>query len=131
MTKLKNIVVAIASIVVFTNITYAQAVKANYAVNYEEPLAVKYIGNDGDYLTFQVTVQSENTAKAVLEIEDSNEGELYSSYITPKYKVQMVKIEKRGDQVLNFRLRVDRKSYSKTFSINTKRVGTTTVVALL
>jgi hypothetical protein len=127
MTKLKNIAVAIASIVIFTNITHAQALKASYSVNYEEPLKVKYLGDDGDYLTFQVTVQSELPGKALFEIADKSEGALYSSNVTPSFKVKTVRIEKRGDQVLDFKLVVGKKTYSKSFSVNTNQVETTTV----
>ena len=127
MTKLKNIVIAIASIVIFTNITHAQAIKSSYLVNYEEPLAVKYLGNDGNYLTFQVTMQSEMPGNALFEIADKNEGELYSSNVTTGSKVKTVKIEKRDQQVLNFKLVIGRKTYSKSFSVNTNKVETTTV----
>jgi hypothetical protein len=127
MTTLKNIVVAFASIVIFTNITHAQAVKTSYSVNYEEPLAVKYIGTDGEYLLFQVTVKSEAPVYRSLVITDENEGELYSSNIRPALSVKTVKIEKRSDQVLNFKLTVGRKAYSKSFTVNTNRIETTTV----
>jgi len=127
MTKLKNIAVAVATLVIFTNITNAQAVKASYPVNYEEPLAVKYLGNDGDYLTFQVTVQPTTPANALFEIADKNEGELYSSSVNPGFKVKTVKIEKRDDQTLDFKLVVGKKTYSKSFTVNTNKVETTTV----
>ncbi|MBC7886829.1 MAG: hypothetical protein H7Z13_03005 [Ferruginibacter sp.] len=127
MTKLKNIAVAIATIVIFTNITHAQALKASYSVNYEEPLAVKYLGNDENYLMFEVSVQPQMDSKALFAIADRKEGELYSSTVTPSFKVKTVKIEKRDDQELNFKLVIGKKTYSKSFSINTNEVETTTV----
>ncbi|MEO5890328.1 MAG: hypothetical protein ABIQ31_08755 [Ferruginibacter sp.] len=127
MTKLKHIAVAVASLVIFTNVTNAQAIKASYSINYEEPMAVKYIGSDGDYLTFQVTVKAEIPGNALFAITDKKEGELYSYKFTPKYKVQTVKIEKKEGQVLDFRLVVGKKTYSKSFSVNTSKVETTTV----
>jgi hypothetical protein len=127
MSTLKNIAVAVASIVIFTNITNAQAVKANYSVNYEEPMAVKYIGNDGSYLTFQVSVKPAVTGSAVFEIEDQNEGELYAANLAADFKVKTVKIEKRDGQVLNFKLVVGKTTYTKSFSVNTNKVETTTV----
>ncbi len=128
MTTLKNIAVAVASIVIFTNVTYAQqAVKASYSVNYEEPLAVKYIGSDGDYLTFEVSVKPAVSGNAVFEIEDRNEGELYATKLASNFKVKTIKIEKRKDQVLNFKLVVGRTTYTKSFSVNTNKVETTTV----
>jgi hypothetical protein len=127
MTKLKNIAIAIASIIIFTNITHAQILKASYSVNYEGPLAVKYLGSDGDYLTFQVTVQPGVPGNTLFAIADKNEGELYASNVTPGFKVKTVKIEKRDDQVLNFKLVIGKKTYSKSFSVNTGKVETTTV----
>lgn len=127
MTTLKNIAVAVASIVIFTNITNAQAVKTNYSVNYEEPMAVKYIGSDGEYLTFQVSVKPAVTRNAVFEIEDRTEGELYAANLASNFNVKTVKIEKREGQVLNFKLVVGRTTYTKSFSVNTNKVETTTV----
>lgn len=127
MTKLKNIVLAFAAIVIFSNITNAQTVKASYSLNAVEPISVKYLGDDGEYLLFQVTLQSTNPALGVFEIEDKNEGELYSSALESNYKVQTVKIEKRDGQVLNFKLMFGKKTYSKSFSVNTSLVETTTV----
>ena len=127
MTKLKNIAVAVASIVIFSNITHAQAAHASYSVNYAEPLAVKYLGSEGDYLRFQVTVQSDVPGNALFAIIDKAEGELYATKFTPNYKVQTVKIEKKDNQVLNFRLVLGSKTYSKSFSVNTSKVETTIV----
>ncbi|MEP7108093.1 MAG: hypothetical protein ABI760_08920 [Ferruginibacter sp.] len=126
MTKLKNIAVALATIVIFTNITHAQALKANYQVNYEEPMAVKYLGDDGDYLLFQVTLQPEIPGNALFAIADKKEGVFYTSR-NPHFKVQTIKIEKKDDQLLNFRLVIGKKTYSKSFSVNTKMIETTTV----
>lgn len=127
MSTLKNIAVAVASIVIFTNITNAQTVEASYSVNYEEPMAVKYIGSDGDYLTFQVSVKPVVTGKAVFEIIDENEGELYTASLASNFNVKTVKIEKRDGQVLNFKLVVGKTTYTKSFSVNTNKVETTTV----
>lgn len=128
MTKLKNILVAAASLVIFTNITNAQqAVNASYSVNFEEPLSVKYLGNDGEYLLFKVTLQSKNPANTKFAIDDKNEGELYSSGIDSGYTVRTIKIEKRDDQVLNFKLSLGKKTYLKSFSVNTSVVEKTSV----
>lgn len=127
MTNLKNIAVAVASIVIFTNITQAQNLKANYSVSYEEPFKVKYLGDDGDYLKFEVTIESKNPAKARFTIEDKKEGELYSSYFESTSKVQTIKIEKNAYEALNFNLNLGKKNYSKSFSVNTSVVQTTTV----
>ncbi|MEJ7588620.1 MAG: hypothetical protein WKI04_13750 [Ferruginibacter sp.] len=128
MTKLKNIFLAAASIVFFANITNAQSVKASYSVTAEDPLKVQYLGDDGDYLLFRVTLLSAHPAKAQFAIEDKNEGKLYLSGLAKQSKVSTIKIEKRAaDQVLNFRLVLGRKTFTKSFSINTSLVETTIV----
>ncbi|MCW3106810.1 MAG: hypothetical protein JWQ09_1316 [Segetibacter sp.] len=127
MTKFKNILVAAATLVIFTNITHAQSVKASYSVNAEEPLKVKYLGDDGSYLLFQVILQSKGSSNALFTIDDKIEGELYSSGLPSAAKVQTIKIEKRPDQVLNFKLFLGAKAYSKSFSVNTNLVETVVV----
>ncbi|MEO6731877.1 MAG: hypothetical protein ABIN01_11730 [Ferruginibacter sp.] len=127
MTSLKNIAIAVASVVLFSNITYAQALKANYSVSYEEPLAVKYLGTDGEYLTFEVTMRPQIEGTALFEIDDKYEGQLYAANVTSALKVNRVKIEKRDDQVLNFKLLVGKKTYTKSFSVNTSKVEKTSV----
>jgi hypothetical protein len=127
MTTIKNIAVAVASLVIFTNISNAQAVKASYSVNYEEPMKVKYLGEDGDYLNFEVTFESERPTFARFIIEDKNEGELYSSFIESSSKAKTIKMEKNNFKALNFKLFVGKKTYSKLFSINMTLVETITV----
>ena len=127
MSTLKNIAVAVASLVIFTNITNAQTVKASYSVKAEEPMAVKYLGNDGNYLTFQVSVEPTVSGNAIFEITDKNEGELYTSTLATHSKTTTIKIEKRDGQVLDFKLVVGKNTYTKSFSVNTNRVETTTV----
>jgi hypothetical protein len=127
MSKLKNIAVAVASIVIFTSITNAQVVKASYSVKAEEPMAVKYVGNDGNYLTFEVSVEPAVSANALFQIADKNEGELYTSTLAPNAKTKTIKIEKREGQVLDFKLVVGKNTFTKSFSVNTNSVETTTV----
>ena len=128
MTKLKNVLVAAIALVVFSNITTAQAVKASYSVNAEEPFKVTYLGADAQYLLFQVTLQYNEADNAKLSIDDNKAGEIYSSGFKTNLKVSIVKIERAdGDQVLNFKLSLGKKTYAKSFSINTNLVETTTV----
>lgn len=128
MTTIKNIAVAVASLVIFTNITSAQVTKASYSVNYEEPMKVKYLGEAGDYLNFEVTFESQPLTYARFRIEDNNEGELYASNFENSFKVQTIKIEKNDLRALNFKLIMGKKTYSKSFSISTNLVETTTVL---
>lgn len=128
MTKFKNILAALVALVIFSNITNAQAVKASYLVSAEEPFKVKYIGADAQYLFFQVSLQNNEAANAKLSINDNKAGEIYSSGYQTNLKVSTVKIE-RGDlgQQLSFKLIVGSKAYSKSFSVDTRLVETTTV----
>ncbi|MEO7523425.1 MAG: hypothetical protein ABIT58_04985, partial [Ferruginibacter sp.] len=120
MTKFKNILAALVALVIFSNVTTAQAVKASYSVSAEEPFNVKYIGVDAQYLFFQVSLQNNEAANVKLSINDNKAGEIYSSGYQTNLKVSTVKIE-RGDlgQQLSFKLVVGNKSYSKSFSVNT------------
>lgn len=130
MNKLKNVAVAIASMVAFSNVSVGQAIQANYNVNaagYEAPFAVKYLGNDGIYLLFEVNVKSAPSEYTHLAIVDKKEGELYASRLSPDFDTKTIKIERNGNQVINFKLMVGRKTYSKVFSVNTSNVETTTV----
>jgi len=109
MTKLKTIVAAVASLVIFTNIANAQtATPTNYQVNYSEPLSVKYLGSEGEYLYFEVSLKPQTDGKAKFEIVDKNEGAFYSAGVSNDF---------------------GKKTYSKTFSINTSLVENTTVEA--
>lgn len=127
MTTLKNIAVAVASLVIITNITNAQTAKSTYSVNYEEPMKVRYLGDDGEYLSFEVTFTSVSPKKSRFIIEDKNDAELYSSFFESSPGKQTIKIDKIDLNALNFKLFVDKKMYSKSFSVNTRLVETITV----
>lgn len=127
MTTLKNILAAAASLVIFSNITHAQTVKSTYAQISAAPMEVKYLGDEGDYLRFEVTMQTENPSKAVFAIEDRNEGELYSSILRTPFKVQTFKIEKGVYQSLSFKLINGKNIFTRSFSVNRSLVETTTV----
>ena len=123
----KIIAVAIASFVITANTASAQAVNASYSVKTAEPLSVKYLGSDENYLLFEVTVNAADAKAAVLGVSDKNEGELYAENVRATAKTQKLKIEKRDSQELNFKLSVGANTYNKSFSINTSRVENTVV----
>ena len=126
MTKIKNILAAFATIVIFSNITNAQTVNASYTYP-NEPLAVKYVGVVDNYLTFKVSVDEQVSDNSFFAITDKSEGVLYSSNLRAKYNERIVKVEKKDDQILDFKLVVGKKTYLKSFSINTMKTETTTV----
>ena len=124
--KLKLIASLFAFVLLTATAATAQVGLASSSLNSVEPLVVKYIGNDEGYLLFEVTVQSADVRPAVLGISDKDE-ELFSGIFRTNFKVQRLKIEKRGNQELSFRLISGKHTYVKTFSVNTSRVENTVV----
>lgn len=124
--KFKFIAVAIASFVMTANTVSAQAVQANYTYKAEEPLSVKYLGNDGEYLLFEVAVSNQSKT-ATFGISDKTEGELYSFNFNKGVNTKKMKIEKKNYKELNFTLRMGKENYKKSFSVNTMRVENTVV----
>jgi hypothetical protein len=126
MKNLKNISVAIIAVVLFATTAAAQTtvVKTEKAT---APFTVKYIGNEEDYLYFQVEINTGDNNFSLLKINDKSEGELYSQSWRPTLKIQTFKIEKKEGQELNFKLLSGKKVYSKTFSATTSINETTTV----
>jgi len=92
------------------NITNATSIKG------EEPLNVRYIETQGDYLVFSVEIRSVPDARPTFQIDDAIEGELYSNTLQTGSKVQTLKIEKRDNQVLDFKLVSGKTVYVKTFT---------------
>ena len=88
------------------------------AVSYkaEEPMLVKYVETEGNYLVFSVQITAFNNLQSTFKIDDAIEGELYSSKFQLVSKVQKVKIEKRENQVLDFKLVSAGKTYSQSFT---------------
>ncbi len=127
MKKLTTILVALAAILVLSNSVNAEALRASYAVSMEEPFAVKYIGKDDNYLTFRITVQPSIAKRSTLAISDKSEGEIYVTGLNSRFAYKTIKIEKREGQELSFKLISGGKTYSKSFSVNTSNVETTTV----
>jgi hypothetical protein len=119
MTKIKNIVLTLAALVISATAINAAPVNPAKSFLADEPFTVKFIGNDGDYLLFEVIVNSDNTRSTSLKISDKAEGEIYSSNIKSAYKVQTMKIEKRDDQELDFKLVIGKNVYSKSFAVLT------------
>lgn len=124
MKNLKNITTAIIAVVLFATSASAQSVKS---VTTNEPLSVKYIGNEEDYLYFQVEINTGNANYSLLKINDKADGELYSQSWKSNAKFQTFKIEKKDNQQLNFKLLSGNKVYSKTFSATTSLVEKTIV----
>lgn len=122
MTKIKNIAVALSTIVLFAGTSFA-GTKSNTPslriVNDEpttEALAVSYLGEDADYLYFKVSVKSGSNKTVSFVVTDKSEGELYTTFFSTD-KVQTLKIEKRENQELDFNLKAGKKSYSRSFTI--------------
>ncbi len=118
MSTLKNSFTAIIAFVMLSataNATTIDSTGTNFPV--EDPITVKFLGNDGDYLLFQIVTKSADAKHTSLEVFDKEAGQLYSTPINSNYKVQTMKIEKTYQQNLDFNLVIDGKVYSKSFSI--------------
>ena len=123
MTKIKNIAVALSAIVLFAGNSFAgtTTTKPVNGIYYgEEPaaelLSVSYLGEDADYLFFQVSVKSGDNKSVSFAVNDTNEGELYAATFKAD-KVQTLKIEKRYNQELNFNVKAGKKNYTKSFTV--------------
>lgn len=128
MTKFKNIAAAFVSLVIFTTAANAQvSSQAVQTTNTPEPFSIKYLGNDGDYLLFRLSMQPVQSSKGKFNISDREVGSLYSANLPKTFKETTLKIEKRDDQELNFQLVIGSNVYSKSFSVNTNLVEHTTV----
>jgi hypothetical protein len=125
MKNLKNISTALLAVVLFATTAAAQTTVAK-TEKATAPFTVKYIGNEEEYLYFQVEINTGNNF-SLLKIDDKAEGELYSQSWKPALKIQTFKIEKKEGQQLNFKLLSGKKVYSKTFSATTSLKETTTV----
>ena len=120
MTKIKKIAATLSVIVLFAGTSFAGTKTINLPVVIEEPatepLVVNYMGEDADYLYFKVSVKSGSNKFVSFAVSDKSEGELYSVVFSTD-KEQMLKIEKRDNQELDFNLEAGKKSYSKSFTI--------------
>jgi len=81
-----------------------------------EPLTVRYLGSQDDYLVFRVEISTGDIGHSTFIVEDAVEGELYTRSIYSNSKYQIMKIEKRENQVLDFKLLSEDKVYTKTFT---------------
>ncbi len=125
MNKIKNTAVALSAIVLFAGNSFAGTTVNNPVNNGgiyygEEPaaelLSVNYLGEDDEYLFFQVSVNGGSNKTVSFAVSDASEGELYSANLTSG-KVQTLKIEKRLNQELNFNAKAGKKNYTKSFTV--------------
>ena len=124
---MKKIIATLAVITILTNAANAQASDTSAKSLTIEPLNVKYIGAEDDYLVFEITVNSTQKLHPVLNIDDKNAGLLYSETFKENTEVQTVKIEKKEDQALSFELVTDKATYHKDFNVNTSTIEKITV----
>ncbi|MES2891281.1 MAG: hypothetical protein V4725_04690 [Bacteroidota bacterium] len=129
MSTIKNIAAAALSFVLIAGAANAQtAIPTSYAsVTNADEFGVKYLGSDAEYLVFEVKIESPVLESASFKVEDGNEGVLYSANQKDMAAVKRVKIEKKDYQSLNFKLVVGKKTYSKSFSVNTSMIERTNV----
>ena len=123
MKKIKNIAIALSAIVLFAGTSYAGNVNQPAASTVKgdptaEPLSVSFLGEDANYLYFQVSVVAGNKTVSFV-VSDKAEGELYTTEFNTS-KVQTYKIEKREGQELNFDLQAGKKTFTKSFDSHKK-----------
>lgn len=131
MTTIKKTALALSVIVLFASNSFATsstdtATAVNYVTVADGPLDVKYLGEEGEYLLFEVAIKSIDHKTSSFVLTDKTEGEIYSAKYS-KNKVQTMKIEKTGNQELDFTLTVGNEKFSKTFSVQPTVVLTTIV----
>ncbi len=119
MKNVKNIIAALFVSAFFTTAASAQTIA-------QEPLTVKYIGTEENYLMFQVEVKAANNF-SLFKINDKSEGELFSQSWKNSNKPLTFKIEKKDAQELSFTLVSGKKAYIKNFATSTNVVETTNV----
>ena len=117
MKNLKNIVLTLVAMVISATAINAKSIDPVKTAKGAEPFSVKYIGNEGQYLLFQVVVNSDNAKQTSFAVTDKAEGEIYSSQIQSNYKAQTFKIEQRENQELDFKLVIGKEVYSRSFAI--------------
>lgn len=124
MKKTKLILTALTTtFLMYGTAAVAQDVTYPYATKMPEPISVKYIGTEGEYLLFKVTLNSDVASKASFKIEDRTEGQLYSVKFNTAYKTQLLKIEKQEYQELDFKLVNGKNVFVKTFKNDTVESG--------
>ena len=131
MTTIKKTALALSLIVLIASKSFATpstdtATAVNNVIVAEEPLDVKYLGEEGDYLIFEVAIKSVDRKTSSFVLTDKIEGEIYSAKFS-KDKVQTIKIEKTGNQELDFTLTVGNETFSKSFNVQPTVVLTTIV----
>ena len=99
-----------------TNAVAQTAIPVSNPIETSEPFSVRFLGSQDDYLIFRVEIKTGEVNQSVLQIDDAIEGELYSNYINTNSKSQVMKIEKRENQVLDFKLISGKKVYTKTYT---------------
>ncbi len=117
-TLAKKVLTIIVSFVLVMNTGFTQSMSNGCNDFVDEPLTVKYLGEDDDYLLFQVTIKTDDYASSFLQINDGAIGEIYSKKIASHSSTTKFKIEKTNYSLLSFYLVSDRKTFSKSFSQN-------------
>jgi hypothetical protein len=111
----KNLLVVLITLALLISTGIAQP---STPANSEDPLSVKYIGMDGDFLLFEVTLIAGNMKDPLFAIEDETEGEIYSKSVAANARTIHFRIEKTTDQSLSFYLVSGKKLYTRSFSEN-------------
>ena len=122
MKTIKNTLVSLMAFFLFTGPVFSGDLKKTspdtVKESYPEPLSVSFLGEDHDYLYFQVAISAGNK-KVFFEVTDEDEGKLYSKQFSSN-TVKIYKIEKREGQELDFNLKDGIRNFSWSFSESNK-----------
>lgn len=119
MTNIKKTALTLSAIVLFASSSFAATTNKLTVVDSfstSEPVSVEFLGEDANYVFFQVIVKPGAAKTASLEVNDTNEGDLYTGKFNTA-KTQTLKIEKKDNQELGFTVAVGNERYSKTFTL--------------
>lgn len=127
----KTIVTALTlfSLLSSTGVANATVTPGSTTINTttEDPFTVQYVGEDEQYLVFQVNIKKSDFAKSLLQIDDKTEGILFSRKLSDDYRTFTFKIERKDNQSLFFKLTSGKVTYFKSFTVNSNFIHNTTV----
>ncbi|MBC7686984.1 MAG: hypothetical protein H7211_02270 [Aquabacterium sp.] len=117
MTKFKDMVFTMAALVISGASVNARQAKRTFAQFAKEPFTVRYMGDEGNYLLFQVIVNADHNKKTSLQILDKTAGRIHVAHVTPEPQIQTLKIAKKEKQELDFKLMIGNEMFSRSFAI--------------
>lgn len=127
MKKNNIIALALTAFVLTAGTVNAQSAKTTYSLKAAEPVSVRYISSDADYLIFELSINSAEDVFAALKITDKSGVELFHENVKSYSGTRTIKIEKGDFKELKFKLDLGGNVYTKVFSITVAHIEDTRV----